>query len=372
MPGDLVKGESVYRVVRRAGGSSLLVGVLVLLALVAAGVRPVSAQARIRRFTNPVLGQGQDPSVTTYHRSYYLVQSGPANIITVRRARSLLSLAAATRRPIWQGGRAGSPCCGWWAPELHLIDGHWFIYAAADPGTNAGHRLQVLESTSRSPLGPYTYRGALTTPGNLWSIDPSPLELPDGQLFMFWSGWPTIAAGVQDIYIAAMSNPWTAIGPRIQLSTPQFVWELHPNGRARPTYVNEAPEPIIHGSTVSVSYSGSGCLTPDYALGLLYAPLGSDLLNAASWTKSPLPILRSNPAAGIYGPGSNGWFQSPNGRQTWTAFHAVGNPAGNCGDERQIYVQPVAWNSNDTPDLGGEPMPRARPLQLPGGDPGLP
>jgi len=228
----------------------------------------------------------------------------------------------------------------------------------------------VLQSESASPLGPYRYRGRLTTPGNLWSIDPSPLELPDGGLFMFWSGWPGTSNGVQNIYVAAMTSPWRITGSRTELSTPQYPWERHPN--PGPVYVNESPEPIVHGSTVSVTYSGSGCYTPDYALGLLYAPLGSDLLSPLSWIKSAEPIFQSNPTAGIYGPGSNGWFVSPNRRQTWMVFQAVNDPAGNCGRKREIYAQRVAWNANGTPNLGGEPLPRTEPLEVPSGDPGVP
>ena len=41
-----------------------------------------------------------------------------------------------------------------WAPELHLIDGKWYIYVAACDGDNANHRMIVLESNK--PNGPFT------------------------------------------------------------------------------------------------------------------------------------------------------------------------------------------------------------------------
>jgi GH43 family beta-xylosidase len=320
-------------------------------------------------FSNPVLGPGQDPSVTTYRGWYYLVQSSPdTSYITVRRSRSIKSLAASVKHVVWRGGTAGSPCCEWWAPELHAVNGRWYIYTTADNGSNNNHRLQVL--AARSPLGPYVYKGQLNTPGNTWSIDPSPLLVANRRLFLFWSGWPGTTNGVQNIYIAAMSNPWTVSSGRTLLSTPTYAWERYPNPGTPPVYVNESPEPIIHNSTISVTYSASGCFTPNYSLGLLSARVGSNLLNAGSWTKSPTPIFQSNPAADIFGPASNGFFLSPDGKETWIAFHGVNDPAGNCGWERAIYAQRVGWNANGTPNLGGMPLPMIDAFPVPGGDPG--
>jgi GH43 family beta-xylosidase len=336
----------------------------------ASAARTAAAAGRAAKtFTNPVLGQGQDPSVLTYHGWYYYTQTSPDfTYITVRRARSIKSLAAAVKTVVWRGGRAGSPCCEWWAPELHHIGAAWYIYTTADNGNNDNHRLQVLKASD--PLGPYTYKGQLTTPGNHWSIDPSPLQLPDGQLYLFWSGWPDDVNGVQNIYIARMSNPWTITGHRTLLSTPTYPWELQSG--TTPVKVNESPEPLIHAGKVFVSYSASGCWTPDYALGLLSARVNANLMDAAAWTKSAQPIFSSNPSADIYGPASNGWFTSPDGRQTWVVFHAVNDPNGNCGLERNVYAQPVTWGAGGAPDLGGEPLPITTPIRVPSGDPGAP
>lgn len=323
--------------------------------------------AETQTFTNPVLGPGQDPSVVTFNGWYYFTQTSPdSTYITIRRARSIKSLAAAPKTVVWRGGQAGSPCCEWWAPELHFIGGTWYIYTTADDGNNNNHRLQVLQASS--PLGPYTYKGQLSTPGNHWSIDPSPVQLPDGRLYLFWSGWPGDVNGVQNIYIAQLANPWTISGDRTMLSTPTYPWEL--NSGTVPVKVNESPEPLLHGGKIFVTYSASGCWTPDYALGLLSAPASANLLDAASWTKSTQPVFSSNPAADIYGPASNGFFTSPDGKQTWMVFHAVNDSAGNCGLERDVYAQQVTWSRDGSPQLGGEPVPITTPLRVPSGDPG--
>lgn len=333
----------------------------------AAGLAPAPPGAQM--FTNPVLGPGQDPSLVTFGHWYYFTQTSPDwTYLTIRRARSIKSLAAAPKTVVWRGGEAGSPCCQWWAPELSFINGMWYIYTTADDGKGKNHRLQVLQASN--PLGPYTYKGQLTTPGNDWSIDASPLQLPDGQLYLTWSGWPDNVNGLQNIYLARLATPWTVTGSRTLLSTPAYQWERHSGGI--PVKVNESPEPLVHDGKVFITYSGSACWTTGYALGLLSASVNANLLSASAWTKSAQPVFRSNPAAGIYGPASNGFFTSPDGRQTWTVFHAVRDPNGNCVMERDVYAQQVTWSASGFPQFGGQPVPVTTPMHVPSGDPGAP
>lgn len=54
------------------------------------------------------------------------------------------------------------------------------------------------------------------------------------------------------------------------------------------------------------------------------------------------------------------------------AFHAVNDPAGNCGLERDVYVQQVTWNTSGLPQFAGEPIPVTTALRVPAGDPGAP
>jgi hypothetical protein len=54
------------------------------------------------------------------------------------------------------------------------------------------------------------------------------------------------------------------------------------------------------------------------------------------------------------------------------AFHAVNDPAGNCGLERDVYAQQVTWGADGFPRFGGEPVPLTTPLRVPSGDPGAP
>jgi GH43 family beta-xylosidase len=347
-----------------------VVALAAVTALVAASALRAAVAPEGQTFSNPVLGQGQDPSLVYDGGWYYFIQSAPdTRSLNIRRSHSLRDLASAPKTVIWHGGDQGSPCCEWWAPELHRIGSSWYVYVAADDGNNDDHRLYVLRAAT--PLGPYSFVGKLTTPDDKWSIDGTVLTLP-GQTqpsYLLWSGWPGDVNGQQNIYIARLQNPYTTVGPRTLLSTPTYPWELH--SADVPVKVNEGPEAIVNAGRIFVTYSASGCWTPDYALGLLSAPLGSDLMQASSWTKSRQPVFRTNARAGVYGPAHNGFFRSPDGTQLWMAFHATNDPNGNCGLERNVWAQPVTFTADGTPQLG-KPLSNNAVLPLPSGDPGAP
>lgn len=185
---------------------TLLSGVLAT-GLLAAGLTTTSASGTeaapnatrpaARTFSNPVLGQGQDPSVTTVGGRYYFTQSGFGGI-TVRSSTSLRTLGSAPRTVVFRGGQGGAPCCELWAPELHHLGAYWYLYFAADDGTNDHHRLW--SARAARPTGPFTHVGKLTTPGDKWSIDGTVAEVPGKGLFLLWSGWPGDTNGEQDIY----------------------------------------------------------------------------------------------------------------------------------------------------------------------------
>lgn len=133
--------------------------------------------------------------------------------------------------------------------------------------------------------------------------------------------------------------------------------------------VNEAPAALVHDGKVYLSYSGSGCWTPDYALGLLSSDVDANLLDPQSWTERPQPVFSGGAGSGEYGTGHNGFFTSPDGSQTWFAYHAVTTPDGSCGADREVYAQPLTFGPDGSPEFGrlsGAEI----PIPLPGGDPG--
>src|SRR5688572_23740904 len=110
-------------------------------------------------FTNPI-GNGADPWVIRSEGRYYSIESRD-NGIVVYRSDTLTSLAKNGVK-VWSPTSSGWNQTDIWAPELHLIDGRWYIYyAAGRPGPSGpdaaftDQRSGVLESTGSDPQGPY-------------------------------------------------------------------------------------------------------------------------------------------------------------------------------------------------------------------------
>ena len=93
--------------------------------------------------------------------------------------------------------------------------------------------------------------------------------------------------------------------------------------------VNEGPVALQHDDQTFIIYSASYCATADYKLGML-TYTGGDPLAAASWVKDPEPVFQRSDANGVYGPGHNGFFKSPDGTEDWIVYHA------NTGSERWL------------------------------------
>ncbi len=324
---------------------------------------PVSA-APAATFTNPVLGQGADPFVTVVDGTYWSVQSSGRGV-TLRSSTSLTTLGEAESSMIFSGGQEGSPCCEWWAPELHEIDGRWYVYVAADDGDNVNHRTYVLEADAIE--GPYSFAGQLGLPGDRWAIDATVFEVGPTR-YVAWSGWPGRTNGQQNLYLAELSGPMTVRGPAAVVSQPELDWETKAGTVG--VLVNEGPAALIRNGRVFLTYSGSGCWTPDYAIGLLSADAAADLLDPASWTKEPTPLFAADADMEAYGTGHHSFFTSPDGSQTWFAYHAVTNEQGSCGEDREIFVQPLEEGPDGRPEFG-VPSGREVEIPLPAGDPGV-
>ncbi|MCB2407858.1 glycoside hydrolase family 43 protein [Hymenobacter lucidus] len=343
---------------------------LLLLSLVAGSAPAQMAAPATATFTNPLLPAGADPW-TVYHKGYYYYTHTTGINITLWKTKSLTQLATVPGQVVWTPPAAGPNSRDIWAPELHFIGGKWYLYYAADAGTNQTHRLWVLENSAADPTqGTWVSKGQLTDETNKWAIDGSVFE-DQGRLYLLWSGWEGDTNGRQCIYIARLQNPWTVAGPRSKISTPVYYWErdgdLHDPQNPPHVDVNEGPQILRRGNRLFLVYSASGCWTDSYALGMLSATAGTDLLQPGAWAKSPVPVFRQDTAAGVYAPGHNSFFTSPDGRQSWILYHANSQPDQGCGNRRSPRMQPFTWHPDGTPNFG-PPQPAGKPLPRPSGE----
>jgi GH43 family beta-xylosidase len=294
--------------------------------------------------TNPLIRSvpfSPDPYIIRQGDFYYFCLSRGGTGLWVWRSPTLAGLdTTPDKKLVWQPPATGLLSKEVWAPELHFIDGKWYIVTCADDGNNDNHRVYVLEAATDDPLGSYKEPVKIQWQGDdFWGIDATIFRNDhDGQLYMIWSGWPGKVNGVQNLYIAPMSSPLALSGPRVLISEPDRPWEA---------WLDEGPSVIQRDGKICVVYSGNESWDQKYCLGLLYADATANLLDRANWTKKPEPILVADPALSVYGPGHNSFFKGPDGSD-WIAYHAKGAPESGWGD-RRAWVQPLDWDENGLP-----------------------
>jgi GH43 family beta-xylosidase len=306
------------------------------------------AGAFAQTFTNPLTPSGADPW-NVYKDGYYYYTQTTGRNLAIWKTRDLTELKSAERKVIWTPPRGTSYSKEIWAPELHFLHGKWYMYFAADDGTNDHHRMYVVENPNADPTqGEWTYRGPVSDKTNKWAIDATIFE-NKGKIYMLWSGWEGDKNGMQNIYIAEMSNPWTVSSKRVRLSSPTYKWE---SNSGIGVLVNEGPQILKHDKKIFLIYSASGCWTDFYALGMLSTNDKANLLDSTAWKKSPEPVFVQNPENKIYAPGHNSFFKSPDGKEDWILYHANSNPGDGCGGKRAPRAQKFTWNKDGTPNFG--------------------
>ena len=309
-------------------------------------------------FTNPLFANGADPWLEYWQGNYYLTTTTWTSQLVMRKSPTLAGLASATPVNIWSETNPKS-CCNFWAFEFHRLQGpdgpRWYMmYTSGKQENLDGQHLSVLESAGDDPMGPYQYKGSPMP--DSWNIDGNYLEYK-GKLYLLWSEW---VGGEQLNWISEMSNPWTLTGERMVLSRPSLPWEQ--SGRK----VNEGPEVLKHNGRTFVIYSASFCDTADYKLGLLEL-IGDNPMDATSWTKADQPVFeRGN---GVFGPGHNGFFTSPDGSENWLVYHGNNKETDGCSATRSVRAQPFTFRADGTPDFG-TPVPEGQTVAAPSGENG--
>ncbi|MGB9110251.1 MAG: glycoside hydrolase family 43 protein [Telluria sp.] len=322
----------------------------VTLALLLAAIAPVMASPDI---VNPLVKQRADPQVTLAADGYYYFTATVPEYdrIELRRAHALNALGTAQPKVVWRRHGSGPMSANIWAPELHRIDGKWFLYfTAGRADAPFDVRLYVLENAAADPLeGVWVERGQLKTGWESFTLDATVFALK-GQRYLAWAQRPpSVGKHMTAIYIARMNTPVSITGPAVLLSTPEYAWEKVKFD------VNEAPAVLVKNGRVFMTYSASAT-DANYAMGMLAAQGGANLLDAASWTKSPVPVFASSAANGQYGPGHNSFTTSIDGKTDILVYHArnfrdiVGDPL--LDPDRHTRAQAISWRPDGTPDLG--------------------
>ncbi len=317
-----------------SGFASIFVAVLLL--------PQIQVSANDRVFDYQIMNGAADPFVTFHEGNYYMLFT-QVDKIDIYKSPDLADISNGEVTRAFTPPTEGWGSKNIWAPKLHHINGKWYLYYTADDGIDANHRMYVLENESSDPMSDnWVSKGEVENMPDTFAIDGNVFE-NDGTRYMVWS---TRTDGIMELWIDEMINPWTIRGEPVIISTPTYDWETVDGA------VNEGPAILKRNGRIFMTYSATGCQSPDYSIGMLAASDTDDLLDPDSWEKSPEPVFSKNPDNDVYGPGHNSFTSSPDGAEDWMVYHANSTSDAGCTGARGTRVQKIEWNEDGTPDFG--------------------
>lgn len=300
------------------------------------------------------IAQRADPYVYKHtNGDYYFTASLPEyDGIALRRAKTLKGLQSAEEVMIWKKHEKGPMSFHVWAPELHYLDGKWYIYFAAGMAEDVWNiRPYVLECMGDDPLtDEWVERGMMQCADEdefsfrAFSLDATILK-NKGKNYFIWAEKVGVGKQISNLYIAEMESPLKLKTVQVLLTTPDYDWER------KGFWVNEGPAVLYRNGKIFATYSASETGI-DYCMGMLTIDENADLLDPRAWQKKRYPVLASDAGKTIYGPGHNSFTVDEEGNDI-LVFHArteteiVGNPLYN--PNRHAMLMKFDWNEDGEP-----------------------
>jgi len=314
----------------------------------------VAASAAEPTYPNPLIRQRADPFIVKHTDGYYYFTASVPTYdrIELRRSRTIGGLATAKPVDVWHKHAKGAMGGYIWAPELHYLDGRWYIYFAAGAAEEKFRiRTYALVNDSPNPLeGHWREAGQIKMDWESFTLDATVFDHA-GKRYMCWAQMDPKFGPNTSLFIAQMKDPLTLISPQVCISQPTLPWE-------RIGYkVNEGPAFLAHGDKVFITYSASAT-DANYCMGMLTADASADLVNPASWHKSPEPVLTSKDHPHEFGPGHNSFTVAEDGKTDLIVYHArsyekiKGDPL--FDPNRDTRVRAIAWTADGMPDFRGK------------------
>lgn len=282
--------------------------------------------------------------------------------IILRKSETIDGLAQAEEKIIWHEINSDTSFRFIWAPEIHEINGKWYVLFAASGSKNNvwDNDCHIIMCNGNDP-----YNDSWTDKGKFIACDGDGFSFRGFSLDMthFECGGTHYVAWAQNggnsnVYLASVDpeSPWKTTCPAILLTKPEYDWE-----RVR-IPVNEGPAAMIHNGKVFLTFSASAT-GPEYCIGLMYADENADLTDITNWTKLDTPLLTSDDLDGEYGPGHNSFVKDENGDWVFV-YHSRDEKCykGECGYSqndslydpcRSARKRKVLWDKNGFPILNG-------------------
>lgn len=305
-------------------------------------------------YNKPWILQRADPYVYKHiDGTYYFTASIPAyDGIVLRHSDTLAGLKDAEEVRVWQKHDKGIMSEHIWAPELHYLNGKWYIYyAGGDIDDVWAIRPYILECADQDPMtGNWVEKGKMIRAEEdefsfeAFSLDGTVFE-NRGKHYYIWAEKVGVGKQISNLYIAEMENPCKLKTVQVLLTTPDYDWERIG------FWVNEGPAVIHHDGKIYMTYSASETGAA-YCMGMLSISEDADLLDPAMWKKERYPVLETNAEKGIYGPGHNSFTEDEQGNPIMV-YHArteekiEGNPLYN--PNRHAMLMKLTWGEDGRP-----------------------
>lgn len=307
----------------------------------------------ITKYNKPWIEKRADPYVLRHtDGKYYFTASVPEfDRIIIRCADSLGGLKDTNEKTIWEKHEHGKMSEHIWAPEIHYLDGKWYIYFAAGEKEDAWKiRPYILQCEGQDHMNdPWIEKGMIQKADNdIYSFESFSLDATvfqhNGVSYFVWAEKVSVGIQISNLYIARMESPLKLATAQILLTTPDYEWER------REIWVNEGPSVIKHDNRIFLTYSASAT-GECYCIGMLSIDADADLLDPHAWRKEKEPVLQTDSKKGFYGPGHNS-FTTTDGKDV-CVFHArtyaniVGNPL--YDTNRHAMLMEVKWDNKGYP-----------------------
>lgn len=308
----------------------------------------IKGKLKIQNYPDPLIEQRADPFIYKHQDGYYYFTASYPEYdrIILRRSKTIAGLKDAEEKVIWWKHQEKEMSKHIWAPELHFINGKWYIYFAASR-TDAiwAIRQYVLENDSANPLqGEWKEKGKLKMNFEEFTLDATSFT-HQNQRYLVWA---QKKYGDSNLYIAKLKTPWQIEGKQRLIAEPIYSWER------KGFNVNEGAAVIKKGNKIFITYSASAT-DANYSVGLLTADQDSNLLDPDSWSKYDKAIFKSSKLTEQFGPGHNSFTVDENGNDI-LVYHARSYKKIN-GDplydpNRHTRVQRIFWDQNNNPVFG--------------------
>lgn len=275
-------------------------------------------------YNQPLIAQRADPYVYRHtDGAYYFTASVPAyDRIILRKADTVQALAEAEEVTIWVKHEEGEQSVHIWAPEIHYVDGGWYIYYAAGDKEDIWRiRPYVLRCTGQKPMvDKWEELGMMQAADEDefsfqdFSLDATVFE-HKGENYYIWAEKTGVGKQISNLYIAKMAAPNKLATVQVLLTTPDYDWERVD------FWVNEGPAILKHDGKIFMTFSASAT-GACYCMGMMYVDEEAELLDPHAWTKLRYPVLQTDEEKGVYGPGHNSFVKAEDGKTDLCIYHA--------------------------------------------------